>query len=148
MKETIYCSTCALQLGTLMTLAERIRKWLPNASVYVQMNPKRIVVCRDSTCTVINEGDVFSFVQRYDGKQNDIINHSEKQDTVRVSIGDRDFLIETFVAYECDGTENMKYRLTDLTYPDLSKDFDFYTALKEELNSILWKVVDRRLMTI
>ena len=150
MKE-IFVKTCGLHSGNIVRLAEELRKWLPHASVYVQMNPRRLVVCRGSTATVINEGDVFSLVQRHNfshGMINEIVNHTEKRDTVKVTIGDREFLIETFVAEVVGDTENMKFRLTCLNNPEDSEDFDDYASLSNRINEHLWYLVDKRLLII
>ena len=152
MQETVFCKTCSLHDGNLVRLAEEIRKWMPHASVYVQMNPKRIVVCRCATATVINEGDVFSFIQIVSpttgNKHHDIVNHSEKRDSVYVSIENNQFFIETYVAKTVGDTENMKFRLTCLFDPDLSMDFDDYASLSNKLNEYLWDEVSTRLMKV
>ena len=147
MQETVFCRTCSLLPWNHIKLAEDIRTWLPHASVYVQSHPCRIVICRGDTATVINQTDIFSFVQRYSGKtRNDIVNHSEKRGTLKVTIGDCDFLIETFVAKTVGDTENMKFRLTCLFDPDLSMDFDDYASLSNKLNEYLWDKVSVELM--
>lgn len=150
MQETIFCRTCSLLDYNAVRLSEDIRKWIPHASVYMQNHPLRIVVCRGAIATVINATDIFSFVHRYSmGKSiPDIVNHSEKRDTVKVSINGSDFLIETFVAKTVGDTENMKFRLTCLFDPDLSMDFDDYASLSNKLNDYLWNAVDTRLLTI
>lgn len=150
MQETIFCKTCSLHEGNLVRLAEEVRKWMPHASVYVQMNPKRIVVCRGAVATVINEGDVFSLVQQFPfgATIHEIVNHSEKRDNVYVSIENNHFFIETFVAKTVGDTENMKFRLTCLFDPDLSMDFDDYASLSNKLNEYLWDTVDLRLLKI
>ena len=150
MQETVFCKTCSLHDGNLIRLSEEIRKWLPYASVYVQMTPKRIVVCRNATATVINEGDVFSLIQKttVGSVHNDIVNHSEKKDTVYVFIENNHFFIETYVAKTIGDTENMKFRLTCLFDPDLSMDFDDYASLSNKLNEYLWNAVDLRLLKI
>lgn len=145
MQETIFVRTCSLLPWNQCRLAEDLRRWLPHASIYVQNHPLRIAVCNGSVAIIINETDIFSFVQR-SGRVHDIINHSEKQNKVKVSIGDKDFLIETFVAKTVGDTENMKFRLTCLFDPELSRDFDDYASLSNELNNYLWDSVDRRLM--
>ena len=150
MHETIFCKTCYLHEGSLLRLAEEIRKWLPYASVYVQSHPTRIVVCKGAIATVLNDGNLFSFVQRHTNgeKRHDIINHSEKRDSVHVSIENRHFLVETYVATTVGDTENMKFRLTCLTYPELSRDFNDYASLSNELNNYMWDEVSKRLMTL
>lgn len=150
MKE-IFCKTCGLHSGNIVKLAEEIRKWLPHASVYIQMNPRRIVVCRGATATVINDGDVFSLVQRLNfshGMIHEIVNHSEKMNTVKVTIGDHEFLIETFVAEIVGDTENMKFRLTNLNCPENSEDFDDYASLSNRINEYLWYTVEKRLLIL
>lgn len=150
MQENIYVRTVGLDCRNYIKIAEDLRKWLVGSSVYVQNEPCRIVVVYrgGSACTVINEGDVFSFMQRATGSNRYIINHSEKQETVRVKISSYDFIIEAFVYTTVGTTENMKFRLTCLNEPDLSGEFDDYEALKERLNEFLWEAVDVRLMTI
>lgn len=147
MQETVFYRTCSLLSYNQCRLANDIRKWLPHASVYVQNHPLRVAICYGSTATIINETDIFSFVQRYsdNGKVHDIINHSEKQGTVKVSIGKLDFLIETFTSRTVEGTENMRFRLTCLTELDLSGDFDDYEAVKDRLNEFLWEAVEGKL---
>ena len=147
MLETIYCKTCGLHSENHIKLAEDIRKWIPQATVYIQNNPCRIIVCRGVLATVINDGDVFSFVQRSNGEKSrchDIVNHSERQYTVKVNINDDEFLIETFVYKVVGDTENVKFRLTCLNEPNLSGDFDDYESVKNRLNAFLWEAVDSR----
>lgn len=148
MQETIYVKTCCLQNGNSMKLIEEIKKWLPHASVYVQIHPLRAVVCRGAIATVINEGDVFSLVQRHTNGvlAHDVVNHSEKRDSVRINIGDKDFLIETFIANTVGDTENMKFRLTYLFAPELSRDFDDFASLSNVFIEHLWNDVDKRLL--
>lgn len=149
MQEIEFVRTCALYEGNCIKLAEEIRRWLPHASVYVQLNPRRLVVCRGATATVINDGDIFSLVKRHKEQSfNDIINHTEKRDTVKVTIGDREFLIETFVAKTVGDTENMKFRLTCLFNPEDSEDFDDYASLSNRINEHLWYIVDKRLLIV
>lgn len=150
MQETIFVKTCAFHDGDIIKFNEEIRKWLPYASVYVQMTPRRLVICRGAIATVINEGDVFSLVQRHtnNGLTHDIINHTEKKSSVFVHIAGRDFLIETFVDKVVGGTENMKFMLVCLTNPELSREFDDYASLSNELNNYIWDAVDKRLMTL
>ena len=144
MQETIFVRTCSLLPWNQLRLAEDPRKWLPHASVYVQNHPLRVVVCNGSIAIVINETDIFSFVKR--SGVHDIVNHSEKQGKVKVSIGDKDFLIEAFVAKTVGDTENMKFRLTFLFNPEISRDFDDYASLSNELNNYLWDSVNGRLL--
>lgn len=144
MQENIYVRTVALDCRNYIKIAEDIRKWLSSSTVYVQNDPVRIVVVFAEYCTVINEGDVFSFMQKSSGRKHYIINHSEKHDTVRVRISSYDFIIETFVYETVGTTENMKFRLTCLNEPDLSGEFDDYEAVKERLNEFLWEAVDAR----
>ena len=149
MQETIFCRTCGLSDHNAIKLYEDIKKWLPHSSVYIQNTPLRIVVCRGAIATVISDGDVFSFVQRHnEATINDIINHSEKRDTVYISIENRHFLIETYVYKTIGHTDNMKFRLTCLTEPELSQDFDDYASLSNELNNYMWYTVSTRLMTL
>lgn len=147
MQETIFCKTCGLTSENYIRVADEIRKWLPFASVYVQSKPFKVVVCRSVIATVINEGDVFSFVQRYSNgeKRNDVINHSEKRDAVYVAVERNQFLIEVYVATTVGDTENMKFRLTCLTNPEISRDFDDYASLSNELNNYMWDEVSKRL---
>ena len=142
MSETVFVRTCSLADYNLLTLAEDIRKWIPNSSVYVQNEPCRIVVCYSNIATVINVGDVFSFVQRFKGVyKNEVINHSEKRETVRVTIDSWDFLIEVFVYKTVGATENMRYRLTCCNDPDLSGEFDDYSSLFNRLSEFMWEGV-------
>lgn len=144
MQENIYVRTVALDCRNYIKIAEDIRKWVSSSTVYVQNDPVRIVVVYGEYCTVINEGDVFSFMQKSSGRKHYINNHSEKHDTVRVKISSYDFIIETFVYETVGSTENMKFRLTCLNEPDLSGEFDDYEAVKDRLNEFLWEAVDAR----
>lgn len=146
MTETVFVKTCGLHEANCTRLADEIALWIRHSSVYVQNNPCRIIVCRDDIATIINEGDVFSFVQKHNSQAygvplQDIINHSEKRDTLKVDIGRHHFLIETFVAKKVGDTENMKFRVTDLCNPVLSKDFDDRASLDKELSNCLWSSV-------
>ena len=147
MTETVFVKTCGLHEANCTRLADEIALWIHRSSVYVQNNPCRIIVCRDDIVTIINEGDVFSLVQKHDSQaygspMHDIINHSEKRYTLKVYIGRHHFLIETFVYNKVVDTENIKFRMTDLCNPELSKDFDDYASLNKELNNYLWASVD------
>lgn len=142
MQETIFVKTCSLNEGNLIKLADEVREWIPHSNVYVQNEPCRIVVCYNNIATVIKNGDVFSFVQRYKGVfKNEIVNHSEKRDAVKVSIDYWDFIIESFVYKTVGSTENMKYRLTCLNSPDLSGEFDDYISVMNRLSEFLWEGV-------
>ena len=79
MQEEIYVRTTFLDKEHLIRLATDIRNWIYKSEVYVQMCPARIVVCYAGCCTVINEGDKFSFMQRASGRIHYIINHTEKE---------------------------------------------------------------------
>mgnify|MGYP003293438053 CR=1 FL=1 len=151
MPEIIFVHSCSLHDGNFLRVSDDLRKWFPQDSIYARSHPARLIVCRGSIATVINEGDVFSFVRRKDGSgtyRNEIINHSEKRDSVYVSIENNHFFIETFVAKIVGGTENMKFRLVCLSDPDLSMDFDDYASLSNKLNEYLWDAVDLRLLKI
>ena len=149
MQETEFVKTLGLSSDTCIKAYEEVRKWLPDASVYVRVDPSRIVVCRNSIATVIEDGDVFSLVQR-EGRMHDIINHSDKRDSVYVAIESKHFLIETFIAKAVDNTEKTKYRLTCLTAPELSRDFDDYASLSNMICYFLWDaiLVEKRLITL
>lgn len=145
---TIYCKTCGLYEHNCVELTKEIRRWIPQASVYIQNHPCRVIVCRGILATVINEGDVFSFVQRKMGEQSmsyDIVNHSEKLNTVKVTIGDNDFLIETFDAPTDDGSDKIKFRLTCLFNPKLSEEFDDYASVSNRISNYLWDSVSKKL---
>lgn len=146
MQENIFVRTVRLYSDNLLFIAKYLRRWLVGSSVYVQNDPARIIVvyAGGSVCTVINEGDVISFMQRATGSNHYIINHSEKKQCVHVKIGDNSFVIETFVYETVGDTDNMKFRLTCLNEPDLSGTFDDYESVKERLNEFLLEAVDER----
>lgn len=146
MQENIFVRTVGLDSNNLVKIAKDLKNWLWYADVYVQNDPIRIVVICKEYCTVINEGDVFSFMQNTKIGMKYVINHSEKQETVKVKISTYDFIIETFVYETVGTTENRKFKLICLTDPDLSGEFDDYEALKERLNEFLWEAVDGRLL--
>ena len=148
MQENIYVRTVGLDCRNYIKIANDLRKWLTGSTVYVQNDPVRIVVVYAECCTVINEGDVFSFMQKATGRKHYIVNHSEKQEAVRVKISSYDFIIEAFVYATVGSTENMKFRLTCLNEIDLSGEFDDYEALKDRLNEFLWEAVDAKVMMI
>ena len=143
MQETVFVRTVGIDHRNYIKIAEDLRKWIVGSSVYVQNDPVRLVVMYAGgyCCTVINEGDVISFVQRATGSSHGIINHSDKKDTVRVTIGSYDFVIETFIYSTVGTTDNMKFRLTCLNEPNLSGEFDDYVAVKERLNEFLLESV-------
>ena len=142
MQENIYVRTVGLDCHNYIKIANDLRKWLTDSTVYVQNDPVRITAICDGYGVVINEGDVFSFMQKATGKKHYIINHSEKRNTVRVKISSYDFIIETFVSSTVGSTENMKFRLTCLNEIDLSGEFDDYEALKNRLNEFLREAVE------
>lgn len=146
MQENIFVRTVGLDSDNLLPIAEDLRKWLVGSSVYVQTDPARLVVvyAGGSVCTVINEGDIISFMKRATGSNHYIINHTEKKQCVHVKIGDNSFVIETFVYETVGNTDNMKFRLTCLNEPDLSGTFDDYESVKERLNEFLFEAVDER----
>ena len=149
MPEIIFVHSCSLHDGNYLRISDDLRKWFPNGTVYAQSHPPRLVVCRGAIATVINDGDVFSFVRRKDGSgkyRNEIINHSEKRDSVYVAIENQHFLIETYVYKRVGDTENMKFRLTCLTQPEISKEFDDYTSLSNELSNYMWDEVSKGLI--
>lgn len=148
MQETVYVRTVGVDNRNFMRVAEDIREWLIDSTVYVQQSPARIIVIHQggSVCTVINEGDVISLTKRGSGSTHKIVNHTEKRDAVKVKIGSLDFIIETFVAEVVGTTENMKFRLTCLTDINLSGEFDDYESVKERLNEFLWEAVESGLM--
>lgn len=142
MQENVYVRTVGLDCHNYIKIANDLRKWLTDSTVYVQNDPVRIVVIYADCGVVINEGDVFSFMQKATGRKHYIVNHSEKRDTVRVKISSYDFIIETFVYSTVGSTENMKFRLTCLNEIDLSGEFDDYEALKNRLNEFLREAVE------
>ena len=150
MNRTIYCRTVGLDSRNILAIAKDITSWLDayKPKVFVQNDPCRLVVVYNDVCTVINEGDIFSFIERegdidiHRMKQHFIENHTEKRKTVHVQIQENLFVIESFVFCKCGDTENMKFRLTCLNEPDLSETYDDYAGVKKRLEEFLWQSCD------
>lgn len=139
---SIFVRTVGLSRDNCIKLANDIKEWVGYANVYIQNNPCRIIVCYTGFCTVIKEGDVFSFMQEDSprNKKHYIRNHSEKLDTVYVEINSHGFIIETY-KFE----DSYKFRLTDLDKPGLSESFNTYAEVQNRLNEFLQEAVQRRL---
>ena len=69
MQENIFVRTVGLDSDNLLPIAEDLRKWLVGSSVYVQADLARLAVvyAGGSVCTVINKGDIISFMKRATG---------------------------------------------------------------------------------
>ena len=137
MKENIYVKTTSLDRVNFQRAFNDCKEWLNDCKVYLVKNPLKIVVIGVNKCTIINEGDVFSLIQKQVNRKHDIEKHSGNKNPVWVSIRNLNFIIETTV-----GEEALTFRLTCLDEPDLSGVFNDYDSLRDRLNEFLEESIE------